>query len=496
LLRESFPVDDTPNTSRVYNIMDRQAARTLRVIPAVFADTSLDRETEANFKEYNRKKNPDITEEELNVIWQDFCQLVGQQKTQRAERDRRKTMTAEEAAAEWMGKVTERSYTETRLPERTEGESTMTSERISILILAADPTNETHLRLGEEFREIQGQLRSAKQRDRFKLEMPQLSLRPSDISQALLDESPRIVHFSGHGTSTGALCFEDQIGESHLIQPDALAALFEQFADQVDCVILNACHSEAQAIAIAEHVEYVIGMNQAIGDKAAIAFAVGFYQALGAGRTIEEAHKLGCVQIRLHGIPEYLAPVLVTRTQSLQTAPSARASSSAKVNVKRLKLILDLAEEILKQANNSLIENERVLIPLFQNRADPNQVYAEMLQLYHNQQNRGDFGKWKSFLEEARTEETDQEVLDIIADLLSNIDQLHDAFYREDPHFGVKPSKNMTPDKLSVANALRSAGRYDLGRDKILQIADWYLNYLRKIVENIGSSAGSLKAMQ
>lgn len=51
-------------------------------------------------------------------------------------------------------------------------------------------------------------------------------------------------------------------------------------------------------------------MNQAIGDKAAIAFSIGFYQALGAGRTTEEAYKLGVVQIRLQGIPEHLTPVL------------------------------------------------------------------------------------------------------------------------------------------------------------------------------------------
>ncbi len=100
---------------------------------------------------------------------------------------------------------------------------------------------------------------------------------------------PQIVHFSGHGTSEGALCLENKIGERHLIHPDALSALFEQFANQVNCVLLNACYSDLQAEAIAEHINCVIGMNKAIGDKAAIAFALGFYQALGAGRTIEEA---------------------------------------------------------------------------------------------------------------------------------------------------------------------------------------------------------------
>jgi hypothetical protein len=56
-------------------------------------------------------------------------------------------------------------------------------------------------------------------------------------------------------------------------------------------------------------------MNQAIGDKAAIAFATGFYQALGAGRTIDDAYKLGCVQIRLQDIPEHLTPVLIKKGQ-------------------------------------------------------------------------------------------------------------------------------------------------------------------------------------
>lgn len=183
---------------------------------------------------------------------------------------------------------------------------------ISILFLAADPTDASRLRLGEEAREIQQKLQLAKFRERFELHQ-RMSVRPADISQALLDVQPQIVHFSGHGMATGALCFENLVGETHPIEPDALAALFKQFAGQVNCVVLNACYSEIQANAIAKHVNHVIGMNQAIGDRAAIAFAVGFYQAVGAGRTIENAYQLGCVQIRLQGIPEHLTPVLIKK---------------------------------------------------------------------------------------------------------------------------------------------------------------------------------------
>jgi hypothetical protein len=192
---------------------------------------------------------------------------------------------------------------------------TQTSSAVSILFLVADPADASRLRLGEEMREIQERLQLAKFRERFELHQ-RMSVRPADISQALLDVQPKIVHFSGHGTARGVLCFENQVGETHPIQPYALAALFEQFANQVNCVVMNACYSEIQAEAIAQHISYVIGMNQAIGDKAAIAFAIGFYQALGAGRTVEEAYKLGCVQIKLQGIPEYLTPVLIKKRQT------------------------------------------------------------------------------------------------------------------------------------------------------------------------------------
>lgn len=200
-----------------------------------------------------------------------------------------------------------------RLGSRTSGKSPGASSIVSILFLAADPTDESHLRLGEEFRNIQEKLKLARLRDSFRLELPQLSARTEDVSQTLLDTQPEIVHFSGHGTSEGALCFETQSGRAHPVPPEALAALFEQFSNRVKCVVLNACYSQAQAQAIARHIEYVVGMKEEIGDKAAIAFAIGFYQALGAGRSIVDAYKLGCAQVGLQDIAESLTPVLVRR---------------------------------------------------------------------------------------------------------------------------------------------------------------------------------------
>jgi len=57
-------------------------------------------------------------------------------------------------------------------------------------------------------------------------------------------------------------------------------------------------------------------MKKDIGDAAAIEFAVGFYDALGAGEDIEFAYKLACNAIQWAGLPEHLTPVLKKCSQA------------------------------------------------------------------------------------------------------------------------------------------------------------------------------------
>ncbi|MDZ8258064.1 CHAT domain-containing protein [Nostoc sp. ChiQUE01b] len=195
----------------------------------------------------------------------------------------------------------------------------------TILILAANPQGTKPLRLDEEVREIDAGLQRAKQREQFVLEQ-KWAVRPRDIQRAMLDNNPSIVHFSGHGTGDEGLVFEDEIGSAKLVDGEALAGLFELFAEQVECVVLNGCYSEVQADAIAQQINYVIGMKKAIGDRAAIEFAVGFYDALGSGRPVEFAYKFGCAAIRLAGVPEQLTPILkkkpnIEKTVSIEEQP-------------------------------------------------------------------------------------------------------------------------------------------------------------------------------
>jgi hypothetical protein len=66
------------------------------------------------------------------------------------------------------------------------------------------------------------------------------------------------------------------------------------------------------------NIPFVIGMNQAIGDRAAIAFSVGFYRALGAGRSVKDAYEFACVEIQLEGIPGYLTPILLEKEKIIK----------------------------------------------------------------------------------------------------------------------------------------------------------------------------------
>jgi hypothetical protein len=142
------------------------------------------------------------------------------------------------------------------------------------------------------------------------------------------DYQPQVVHFCGHGEGQKGLVLEDESGQAKLVSTEALANLFELFSDQVECVLLNACYSEVQAQDIAQHIEAVIGMNQPIGDRAAIEFAVGFYDALGAGESVEFAFRSGRTAMQLAGIAEEQTPVLIAKPESTQDAMLAASGDS------------------------------------------------------------------------------------------------------------------------------------------------------------------------
>jgi len=196
----------------------------------------------------------------------------------------------------------------------TEAASVKKNSEIKILLLAANPLCSDRLAIDEEVRSIEQILRASKLRDTVHIRS-QWATRPGDLQQALLEEQPTVVHFSGHGGgTTGIVLHSDANDTESLVSSSALAHLFKVLKDNIRVVVLNACYSGEQATLIVEEIDFVVGMSDSIGDEGARVFAAAFYRGLAFGRVVQTAFDLGVNELKLKGLQsDEDVPVLLTR---------------------------------------------------------------------------------------------------------------------------------------------------------------------------------------
>ncbi|MCG8420414.1 MAG: TIR domain-containing protein [Proteobacteria bacterium] len=185
------------------------------------------------------------------------------------------------------------------------------SPPIKILFLAANPRDATRLALDKEIREIRDSIRMSRHREQLAL-VSEWAVRPRDLQDQLLWHQPHIVHFSGHSVSSEILLI-DQNDRAASVSGEALQRIFATVGDNVRMVVFNACFSEEHARAVTEHLDVAIGMNKAMGDRDAIAFAAAFYMGLGNGRSVQTAFDMGVNELVNHDMKYHPVPVLHTR---------------------------------------------------------------------------------------------------------------------------------------------------------------------------------------
>jgi predicted phosphodiesterase len=208
-----------------------------------------------------------------------------------------------------------------------------------VLILAVCPKNTSRISMGEEVREICDVLRKS-QKVKFIVEV-RWAVRVRDLSRALLEFEPQIIHFIGHGIQ-GGLLIEDDIGSPHLLKREALSSLFKLFMDSVECVIecvfFNACYAEVQADAIAPYVNYIIGTGGRINDKTAVVFATNFYEALANGRSIEFAYKYAFNAVNLYDLKGDFDPIFrraekISQAMGKKSVPECKKSQESAIKI-------------------------------------------------------------------------------------------------------------------------------------------------------------------
>jgi hypothetical protein len=174
---------------------------------------------------------------------------------------------------------------------------------IKVLFLAANPAGTNLLALDEEIRAIDAKIRGSEHRDRLEL-VSHWAVRLDDLAGLLMRQRPHVVHFSGHGAHAGEIILLADDRTPRPVSPEALGKLFRILKDNVHVVVLNACYSEAQAQGIVKHIDCAIGMSDAIGDDHAIAFAAWFYEAMGYGKSVQDAFDLGVVRLIGEGVAD------------------------------------------------------------------------------------------------------------------------------------------------------------------------------------------------
>ena len=104
--------------------------------------------------------------------------------------------------------------------------------KTKILFFASNPKDVIPLNLDEEIRSITTKIRASEHRDVLEL-ISRWAVRPDDLLQELNTHKPTIVHFSGHGSSSGELILMDDLRQAKTVSPDALKALFSTLRDNV-----------------------------------------------------------------------------------------------------------------------------------------------------------------------------------------------------------------------------------------------------------------------
>ncbi len=207
--------------------------------------------------------------------------------------------------------------------------------RMTILILASNPSGTGMLQLETEHSRISTKIQQSNQADHFRIRS-QKAVTLSEFQEYLYDEKPTIVHFSGHGEKSSpevlevlrrglnlggeegkpqapsddtGLILYDEAKRNPLFVPTAVVkrifrTMIQGQGIPIQAVIFNACYSEAQAQALAEIVPYVIGTSWAVRDDAAIAFSTGFYSGIARGEDFHSACDFGINQALAYGEPE------------------------------------------------------------------------------------------------------------------------------------------------------------------------------------------------
>nr|WP_312404555.1 CHAT domain-containing protein [Brevundimonas sp.] len=172
---------------------------------------------------------------------------------------------------------------------------------LRLLVCSANP--DFDLDIDREVRAIRQVADACSRRERIAMESI-MAVTPDDFVASLRRFRPTAIHFSGHGDVDGILMRGDG-DATHVVPGSALAQALQDRG--IELVVLNACYSESQAVAIAPKVGAIVGTRCAVDDEAAIRFSTAFYRTLLSGDLLQAALKDGKDALVLYNFEDVYA---------------------------------------------------------------------------------------------------------------------------------------------------------------------------------------------
>ncbi|OGO05984.1 MAG: hypothetical protein A2Y73_06750 [Chloroflexi bacterium RBG_13_56_8] len=200
------------------------------------------------------------------------------------------------------------------------------SKTLKVLAIAANPRGQALLNWKRELAVLRQALSEFVQAGRIEIIASEHTTHEL-LHSLLLESTPDVVHFIGHGeydreNLVGRLILEDEQGRAAPFAAPEVARLLRRYG--VNLVVLNACETAKGAWAglapalVRAEIPAVVAMQWPVEDRAAIRFCRCFYQALFAEKTVDECVAEGRVGASSVGSNprDWGAPVLFLRSLS------------------------------------------------------------------------------------------------------------------------------------------------------------------------------------
>lgn len=167
------------------------------------------------------------------------------------------------------------------------------------------------LDLKGQYRKIKAAVEGSDCADQIKLQS-EFNFTYSSLFERLNRYRPHVVHLSGNQNGGDVLLPSGKGGEV-IVADEVLAGLLSSLGTGVRLAIIDTCQSYRCAKRVSEVVECALGVKGDILDVEAIRFYEVFYQAVGAGLSIADAHGQAVAALRMEKVPPIRIPSLCVK---------------------------------------------------------------------------------------------------------------------------------------------------------------------------------------